>query len=82
MISADYGNDDAVIALLAHGANPNLVNYFDKTALHYAAENDNPTVIELLLNHGAVIHTHDRNLKKQLKYMGIPIPNKRKRMEK
>lgn len=48
--------------LLRHGANVNDQALCGATALHYAAEDDNPDICELLLDHGAQILPNQNNM--------------------
>jgi ankyrin repeat protein len=44
---------DSVESLLNHGADPNIVGGYRKTALHHASSYGHIETVELLLNHGA-----------------------------
>jgi ankyrin repeat protein len=58
----DWHDCDGVRLLLEHGADPNLLTQWGKTALHNAALSDNALeIFELLLDHGAdpaILGTH------------------------
>ncbi|XP_011926940.1 PREDICTED: ankyrin repeat domain-containing protein 36B-like [Cercocebus atys] len=41
--------------LLKNGADPNIMDFFGKTALHYAVYNEDTSMIETLLCYGADI---------------------------
>ena len=66
LMAADAGQLDAVRLLLDRGANPNLIDSFDVTALMHAVAPDGPAVkgvvghhavVELLLERGASLNT-------------------------
>ena len=42
-------------------SDPNARNYFGDTALHFAACNDNPKIVEILLQRGAYINARNRD---------------------
>ena len=44
-----YGHHEVVSSLLEKGADPNLTNKFGMTALHHAAVNGDPLVIQALI---------------------------------
>lgn len=50
-IAGEKGFDDVVTKLLAHGADPNLVDPHGKTAFDYAEENEQEECCEILLHH-------------------------------
>ncbi len=50
----DWHDDEGIKLLLEHGADPNRMTRWGKTALHNAVLTDNDiTIFEMLLNHGA-----------------------------
>ena len=49
-----------VAVLLGDGANPDKTGWYDRTALHWAAERGEMGVVDLLLNAGAEINLEDR----------------------
>jgi ankyrin repeat protein len=57
--STMFRNKKRVYKLLKNGANPNLMNKFNQTSLHYAVTNhyqhNSSTIIKLLIYHGADI---------------------------
>jgi len=53
MYACDRGYSDITIALLSHGAKLNIQDNNGDTALHYAVQDDNLLLIDLLLNKGA-----------------------------
>ena len=59
MVASYFGNymiaEEIVIMLLESDADSNARNAFGDTALHFAACNDNPKVVEILLHHKGVL---------------------------
>lgn len=53
ILAAAHSRTDVCEVLLAHGANPNLCNGYGNTALHEAANAENPALVALLLSKGA-----------------------------
>jgi hypothetical protein len=51
--AAEYGRDDALEFLLAHGADPAAADRFGMTALHWAAVGGQAEAARILLEHGA-----------------------------
>lgn len=47
--------------LLESGADPNALNEFDETPLHYACKRGVPTVIHLLVQKGGNLDAVDKN---------------------
>ena len=45
-----------IIALLEHGADPNMQDRIGKTALMFATLNNNVEVVKTLINYGAKLH--------------------------
>merc|ERR1712034_73929 len=78
MISSNFGNENVVKTLLRFGANPNIKDPYERTALHYASEKENVVTIEILLNHSAEIDANDSILQCKLKDLGVAIKRKRK----
>ena len=62
------GHQDTVRLLLERGANFELKNSDDCTALMYAARKGNQDTVQLLLDRGAQINTRDRTGWTALKY--------------
>ena len=54
-----HGRDEAVLALLANGADPRLRDAEGRTALHGAALSGNPNIAAMLLDAGAAIDALD-----------------------
>ena len=54
-----HGRDEAVLALLANGADPRLRDAEGRTALHGAALSGNPNIAAMLLDAGAAINALD-----------------------
>jgi ankyrin repeat protein len=52
LMYASRGKRDSVESLLNHGADPNIVGGYRKTALHHASSYGHIEIVELLLNHG------------------------------
>lgn len=50
-----YNNVDALLLLLQHGANVNVLNEYGRTALHRACFYKDYTMIKILLDYGADI---------------------------
>ena len=53
IVAVNRGNDSIVSILIQHGANPNIQNKYENTALHNAALNGNNEVITTLIKAGA-----------------------------
>lgn len=60
MYSANEGDVDAVKDLLDSGTDVNFTDIDGRTALHIAACQGRPDVVELLLDRGAVVDPKDR----------------------
>ena len=58
--AARNGRYDAVLSLLARGADPNRPDAGGRTALMYAADADHPTIVAMLIDHGARIEQTNR----------------------
>lgn len=58
MIAALKGDDDAVAALIAHGASTRKGGW---TPLHYAATGGDPATVQMLLSHGALLEARSPN---------------------
>lgn len=78
MISSNFGNENVVKTLLRFGANPNIKDPYERTALHYASDKENVATIEILLNHNAKIDANDNILQCKLKDLGVATKRKRK----
>lgn len=50
------GNFEVLVALIEHGADPNIQNFKGETALVLGASNENAQIVDFVLNHGAVIN--------------------------
>ncbi len=62
-LAARKGRAEVVETLLAHGANVNLQDEFDRTPLHFAF---NTNVVNRLLHYNAVIDARDKNFETPL----------------
>ena len=54
MVAAAHGHKDTARALLDAGADVNAEDFTGWTALHAAAFNGDPEIVQLLLEHGAI----------------------------
>lgn len=62
------GSLDALLALLAHGAEPNVGDRRGVTPLHEAAERGDASILTALLDHGADVHARDNHGNPPLHY--------------
>lgn len=54
------GDEEGIAALVAEGADVNIADFDDRTALHVAACEGHAKVVEFLLNQGANVNARDR----------------------
>ncbi|GIV28611.1 MAG: hypothetical protein KatS3mg027_2425 [Bacteroidia bacterium] len=59
LLSIKKNHSEMVKIFLEHGANPNLIMSNKNTLLHYATNNKQIEIIELLIKHGADLHAEN-----------------------
>ncbi len=68
---AAAGNLPAVSALLSQGVDPSSCDYSGSTALHLAAANRHPEIVELLVRAGCAVNSRDKNVSEAAFWIGF-----------